>query len=289
MKLSVIIPVYNRQHKVVKAARSVLSQACDDLELIIVDDASVPPFTSPDDLAGDKRVSVIRHSVNKGAGASRNTGIKNAIGKFIAFLDSDDVWRQGKLAAQLSDADELDRQNHKVPIAIVSGFRLKSAVTGKVRLLQPVSSNQLADFVSGCWFCPGSTLLINRKVYELIGEYDEQMRRLEDMDWFIRFAITGGAIHAVRGTFVDIEAGTKASAEEVGRSRKYMLEKYSPNNNNKLHLKSPYLRFLKSYLALEQAASHVAHKEFLRAMVYLAKSFWLKPRMHLHLKNWWQQ
>jgi len=287
MNLSVIIPVYNRQQAAENAARSVLLQKLDDFELIIVDDCSNPPFQCPADMLEDNRIRVIRHKQNKGAGAARNTGIRNAAGKYIALLDSDDLWRAGKLSAQLKSTELLEAQNPNVPTAIVCGFRLKSAVTGKDSKLQPVPSHKLSDFVSGCWFCPGSTLLIERQVYDIVGAYDEDLRRLEDTDWFIRFAIAGGALHSVKGTYVDIEAGQRPTSDLIMESSSYLLQKYGDVNDNKLQLDSANLRYLKSYLALEQAASHAAQNKRLATIGALIRSFVLKPRLRLQLGKWW--
>ena len=287
MKLSIIIPVFNRPQQVAKAVRSVLSQNFNSFELIIVDDGSLQPLQLPDDLSSDNRINILRHETNKGAGAARNSGIVQAVGKYVAFLDSDDLWCDGKLRAQMKAAEKLELDEHHIPTAIVTGFRLKSAITSKDSILQPVPSKLLSDFVSGCWFCPGSTLLINRKVYEIVGGYDERLRRLEDVDWFIRFGGVGGSLHVVGGMYVDIMAGAKASSDVVSVSSKYLLEKYSQKIKPDLHLQSSNLRLLRSYLALEIASSNAAHKEFLRMFINLARSFLLKPRVQLQLKNWW--
>lgn len=92
MKFSVIVPVYRTGEYLDRCVRSVLSQSCRDLELILVDDCS------PDDCgrlcdeyaAIDPRVRVIHKPVNEGLGFARNTGLEAAQGDFILFLDSDD-------------------------------------------------------------------------------------------------------------------------------------------------------------------------------------------------------
>lgn len=91
--LSVVMPVYNVEKYIAQAIESVLNQPCKDLELIIVDDGS-PDKSGQicDEYAlKDSRVNVI-HKENGGVSVARNTGIDAANGKYIAFLDSDDVW-----------------------------------------------------------------------------------------------------------------------------------------------------------------------------------------------------
>jgi len=89
-----------------KAIESVLSQTYSDFELIIADD-SPPDFPGRsavkkmiEDIA-DERIRYIQHETNKGACAARNTGIQNAKGEYIAFLDDDDIWLPRKLETQL--------------------------------------------------------------------------------------------------------------------------------------------------------------------------------------------
>src|SRR6185437_3124324 len=88
---SVIIPVYNRANTLGAAIRSVLTQTCQDFEIIVVDDGST------DDPAGvvagytDPRIRFLSQK-NKGGGAARNAAIDAATGRFIAPLDSDDVF-----------------------------------------------------------------------------------------------------------------------------------------------------------------------------------------------------
>src|SRR5262245_10224002 len=104
VEVSVVIPTYNRARTLGRAVQSVLRQAGIDLELVVVDDGSTEP---PGDnlaevMANDRRVRCIRHTENRGAQAARNSGIREARGGWIAFLDSDDYWLPGSLAIRLS-------------------------------------------------------------------------------------------------------------------------------------------------------------------------------------------
>ena len=103
--VSVIMPAYRCAGTISAAIDSVLSQEV-PLELIIINDRS------PDDLADvlsacrDERVVVVNNEENMGAAKSRNRGVSLARGKYIAFLDSDDCWMPGKLAAQVKILEE---------------------------------------------------------------------------------------------------------------------------------------------------------------------------------------
>lgn len=102
MKVSIILPTYNRSQKLLTSIRSVLTQSYGDFELIVVDDASTEDLASLVESIADPRIRFVRRSVNGGAGAARNTGLKHASGEFIAFQDSDDLWLPNKLERQIA-------------------------------------------------------------------------------------------------------------------------------------------------------------------------------------------
>lgn len=86
--VSVIIPYYNRPEKLRRCLDSVLNQTYQNFEIIIIDDCSREPLHS----YTDSRIKIFRNHKNLGPGLSRNVGIDNAKGKFLAFLDCDDYW-----------------------------------------------------------------------------------------------------------------------------------------------------------------------------------------------------
>ena len=99
--VSVIMPSYNTGAFIADSIRSVQAQTCPDWELIIVDDCStddteevVRPFLS------DRRIRLFRNERNFGAAVSRNRALREAKGRWIAFLDSDDLWAPEKLEKQ---------------------------------------------------------------------------------------------------------------------------------------------------------------------------------------------
>lgn len=102
--VSVIMPVYKARDFVEEAIRSVMAQNVTDWELLVIDDCS------PDDsfeiaralAETDGRIRLLRNEQNMGVARTRNRGIELSRGKYIALLDSDDVWYPGKLSAQLA-------------------------------------------------------------------------------------------------------------------------------------------------------------------------------------------
>ncbi len=100
--VSIIMPSYNTAEYIPQTIDSVLAQTYRDWELIIVDDCSTD---NTDEVVGrykDPRIRYLKNDVNSGAAVSRNRALREAKGRYIAFLDSDDLWERDKLEAQLA-------------------------------------------------------------------------------------------------------------------------------------------------------------------------------------------
>ena len=106
--ISVVIPTYNREKTIKKAVDSVLSQTYKDIELIVVDDCSNDKTGEIISKINDVRLRYIRLEKNSGANYARNIGIFEANGEYVAFQDSDDVWRKEKLERELKYLVEND-------------------------------------------------------------------------------------------------------------------------------------------------------------------------------------
>lgn len=99
--VSVILPVHNRERFVAVAVQSILDQTYPYFELIIIDDASTDSTLNIIEKFEDKRIKFLRNEKNLGVSASRNKGVKEANGDFIAFMDSDDISVPDRLQKQL--------------------------------------------------------------------------------------------------------------------------------------------------------------------------------------------
>src|SRR3954466_14096555 len=105
--ISIVVPAYNVAGYLAEALRSALAQKGVTLEVIVVDDGSTDGTSKVIALfAGDPRLRVIRQA-NAGLPAARNTGVAAATGRYVGFLDGDDVWLDGKAArhVELLDAN----------------------------------------------------------------------------------------------------------------------------------------------------------------------------------------
>ena len=117
--ISVIIPYYQKKKYITSSINSVLKQSYKNLELIIIyDDSNHEDLIILKNLRKkDKRIKIFINKKNIGAGLSRNRGIKLSKGKFIAFLDSDDLWLPNKLKKQI-----FFMKQHKIKISHTSYY-----------------------------------------------------------------------------------------------------------------------------------------------------------------------
>jgi len=284
MRLSVIIPVYDRQAPGERALRSVLAQDVDRMEVIIVDDHSPSPFRLAGEAACDPRVRVLRHQSNRGAGAARDTGFAESLGEWIAFLDSDDVWLPGTLAPRLAFAESEFAASRDSMVAYAAGFLLDRTSSGRRETRIPLGSADIADFVSGCWFAPGSTALLRREALARVGANDPALRRLEDFDWFIRFALQGGRLAVWPHVAARVEVARKPGAASAVRAISHLRAKYV-QTAGPLRLAPDMINRLEAYFDLEMASNLSADGRWPSMVFHLARSFWRVPRASLQVRR----
>ena len=185
--VSVVIPCYNRADLIPRAVASVQAQNLDLVEIILVDDGSSDDTQS---LAvglseQDSRVRYIAHEKNKGEAAARNTGIRNARGEFVAFLDSDDEWLPGKLDTQIAALRAVPAH-----VGAVSGRHLLVDDDGQETVVRdwtekyPITCLNL--LARGCGLSMGNTFLVRASVFRDVGYCDEDLRLFVDLDWLCR-------------------------------------------------------------------------------------------------------
>ena len=180
--ISVIIPTYNRGWILKEAIDSVFRQAFPDFELIVVDDGSTD--NTKDILnAYDDKLNVIRQT-NKGVSAARNRGIASASGRYVAFLDSDDLWLPEKLDRQIaffnSNPDALICQTQEIWIR--NGVRINPK-----KRHQKFSGNIFEQSLMLCLVSP-SAVMIKLSLFEKVGLFDEKLPACEDYDLWLRIS-----------------------------------------------------------------------------------------------------
>ena len=285
-KISVVVPVFNRQTSGVLAIKSIVQQVDADCEIIVVDDGSNQPFQLPPEISAHKSIRLIRHSTNVGAPAARNTGVMASRGQWIAFLDSDDVWLPGKLRAQMAFAERGVAHGWSRLTCVMTGFVQVNLANGQSRARIPLESWCAADFAAGCWFAPGSTALVPKLAFEHIGLLDETLPRLEDLDWYLRLALVGGGVATLPIVAVEVRVGAAASMENLDRSVDLLRRKWLARDARQ-QLPLRMRKNMSAYLALEQAKARFHSGHYLSGATAMARSLFIKPRVRKPLRDWW--
>ena len=177
--ISVIMPVYNRKDVVMNAIESVLNQTYENFELVVVDDASTDGTTELLKLIDNDKVKIIFHESNKYASGARNTGLKNASGEIIAYLDSDNLLDERYLAAtvgaflELPDADAIYSAQYRCETYDSTPFAVQFAAFNKSLL----HNHNFIDM---------NCFAHKREVYENIGGFDETLKGADDWELILR-------------------------------------------------------------------------------------------------------
>ncbi len=189
-RVSVVIPLYNGAWCIERAVNSVLAQHQPPLEIIVVNDGSQDNGPALLEQYGDQ-IRVI-HKANQGLSAARNTGIRAALGDYVAFLDADDYWLEDKLAAQIA----LFQANPKLTFC---GCAAK-VVDQDDRELQVWPCPNLTDeqtilsaIFAQLGLVPGSGsgVMAPTQLLLQLGGFDSELKALEDVDMWLRLASQG--------------------------------------------------------------------------------------------------
>lgn len=196
VRISVVMPVYNVQEYIETAVNSVLSQSLRDFELLIIDDESKDRSIELCKQFKDSRIKII-HQKNRGLAGARNTGIRNATGEFIAFLDSDDFWHPGKLQQHY----DLMQKNSSCGFSFSASQFVNENGDSIARRQQP---KRTKNYDAAYIFCRnpignGSSPVIRRDVLDQISffqdsvdhkqYFDETLRQSEDVECWTRIAL----------------------------------------------------------------------------------------------------
>ncbi len=182
MKISAIIPTFNRANFILKAINSVQVQTYKVDEIIIVDDGSTDDTKII--LNNFKNIKVIR-TKNKGVSHARNIGIKEAKNEWIAFLDSDDEWQKDKIEKQI----DFHLQNPKILFSHSEEkwIRRGKEINYPTSLKKP-SGECFLQNISTCKIA-ASSVVIHKSIFEDVGYFDEELKVCEDFDMWLRVSL----------------------------------------------------------------------------------------------------
>ncbi|MFW6116145.1 MAG: glycosyltransferase family 2 protein [bacterium] len=189
-KVSVVIPAYNHAPYVAQTISSILAQTWRDFEIIVVDDGSTDETPQIIAQFGDQ----IRYvwQANRGIAAARNTGIRQARGEFISFLDDDDLWAPDYLETVVPVLEQ-----DPDTMAVHTGWQ---AIDEKGRPLsrrsvRVVPPDQLFDALLVGGFFTGACVTVRKTCLDRVGPLDEMLQGCDDLDLWLRIS----RVHTFKG------------------------------------------------------------------------------------------
>jgi glycosyltransferase involved in cell wall biosynthesis len=183
VQVSVVIPTFNRRGLVHEAVASVCAQDAAPDEVVVVDDGSTDGTAAALARTFGTRIRIVCTD-HRGVSAARNRGVAESRGELIAFLDSDDLWLPGQLAAQVAffvqhaDADICQTEE----IWIRNGVRVNPCAHHR----KP-SGDVFEPSLQLCLISP-SAVMLRRRLFERVGGFDENLPVCEDYDLWLRIA-----------------------------------------------------------------------------------------------------
>ncbi len=182
VSVSVVIPTYNRYHILKRALESVYAQSYPAFEVIVIDDGSSDNTAQiQEDFPNIKYF----YQNNSGVSSARNLGIKKAVNKWIAFLDSDDEWHENKLQEQVT----FHKNNPKTLMSYTNEKWIRDGVAVKVpKKFRKFGGEIFTECLSHCIIAPSATM-IHKTLLERVGVFDENLEVCEDYDLWLRVAL----------------------------------------------------------------------------------------------------
>ena len=174
---SVIMPAYNPGNFLRLAIESVINQSSSDWELVVVDDGSTEDILKVVEM--DSRIRVIRQQ-NQGLSAARNMGILNSSGRYIAFLDADDLWMPTKLEKQL----EMLEANEKIGLC----HTYQNIISAEGHIIRQGFSdaiNTYEQLLRDCKICV-STVVVRRECLASTGLFNGKYISVQDYDLWLK-------------------------------------------------------------------------------------------------------
>lgn len=181
MRISVVIPTYNRREEVKKALQSVLDQTLKPSEVIVVDDGSTDSTAEYLKENSDSEVRIITRP-HRGVAAARNRGIQESTGEWLTFLDSDDTWLPQKLERQAA----FHYKNPELLISQTDDVWIRNGKPFNRRKYHVPQAGWIFNLsLERCMISP-SAVMVNRKILDNVGSFDEGLPACEDYDLWLR-------------------------------------------------------------------------------------------------------
>ena len=280
--ISIIIPAYNAEKYLANTIQSVINQTFTDWELIIINDGSTDGTLELINNFKDKdsRIKVFSHE-NAGVAHSRNRGIAEAKGEFIAFLDADDLWTIDKLEIQLKALQE----NSYASVA----YSWVDYIDEAGKFLYPgshitVNGDAYPKLLINNFLENGSNPLVRREALAKVGDFDVNLPPAEDWDLYLRLAREYEFVAIPRPQILYRLCTNSCSANitKMETQALRVIEKaYNQTPESLQYLKRETLAKLYEYLLFRTLESNPQRQQFWKAGKYFAKMFGYDPTIVL--------
>jgi glycosyltransferase involved in cell wall biosynthesis len=228
--VSVVIPTYERPEFLPGAIKTAVGQTYDDIEVIVIDDGSKERYADKIVSKFSESVNCIRHEDNKGLSAARNTGIRNASGEFIAFLDDDDRWHKTKIDRQVSALEE-NEEAGLVTCLVVALTPDNEIIHCETNAL---SGDCSRDLLINNKIGSPSRVLVRQECINEIGDFDESLPTKQDWDFYLRLCqewnVTAVDDHLC---FRTIHDSMSSSTSDLERDKNTVLKKHEKSIREK--------------------------------------------------------
>lgn len=272
--ISVVIPAYNAEGFIADALASVIAQDYPNTETIVVDDASTD---ATEEVVRNHplRCHYVRNSANLGPSASRNRGIREATGRYVAFLDADDAWLPGKLALQVA---LLESDEYLTAVGAIMLPWETAASTGPFPPNVEVERFSFADMVLQNRLAT-PTVIAPRAALLKAGLYNETLHMSEDYDLWLRLVRLGTV---ARLTVPLARYRSRPDGLSAGnRDRTYALSRQYIETIATQYKDYPGIRQLvrraRSAHALDDSIEQLGQSRHARALQRLVESFLVWP------------
>lgn len=189
--VSAVVPVYNNQETIAETLASIFSQDYKNIEVIVVNDGSTDDTAAVLDRYKD--VAKVIHQNNAGSAVARTKGIKNASGKYVAFLDADDLWVPWKISTQVAYLEK----NRDIGMVFNSWIELHNSSDQlpesppDSRLLEEIDEDNsgwlYTRLLMECIIHTSSVVLL-KTLCDEVGGFDDNLRRGQDYDYWLRIS-----------------------------------------------------------------------------------------------------
>ncbi|MDO6687744.1 MULTISPECIES: glycosyltransferase family 2 protein [unclassified Agarivorans] len=273
--VSIIIPAYNSAAFIGKAIDSILGQSFSDYQIIVVDDGSKDNTVEVLQAYGET-ITIISQA-NGGASRARNTGIQAATGEFVAFLDSDDLWRSQKLELQVKAMRE---NNDWVACYSETSYKAdeEQGLTKDKQNATLVAKNLEQVFLHP--YLVTSSFMVKRETLSQVGLFDERLETAEDIDLYLRVA-EHGIIGQVQKSLVwkaDIE-GSLGSLLSSYQDNLTVVDSFLVRQTNRQELWRDLAKQVKAKIYLDWGKDLLWNQQAFSAMKVLFSS--LKQRFRV--------